>query len=599
MKNLNNYFKTIVVLFAIFIGTTNFLKAQDSKVLSMWSLSLNGGATLTWGDMSDDVTNPFSKYFTNQQGYAIGIIGTRHINSIFDINLQAETGKLQGSRYNWGGNVISKYRFVGNFSEFNLNLNVDLINLLFKNKDDRFFNLYLKGGVGYTLYNSTKTSIDRSIDFPAMKGGALVIPWGGGIRLKLNRNFSFFFENTFSYAFSDELDGHVGVGTDLNDIYNFTSVGATYRFNQIPKKPKVKMVEETPVDTVFANTNENNEVENDVVENVSVVMTKPNDLYPNSTFDVKLRINKSSLAEKARLQQTLPVGMTAISKNSSGAQFNFEDQIVSFKWDNLESESSIINLEYTIVTKDIIESEYTIPGIFFYDKNGKENIVQFRESMFISKPIVAKTEISTPVVKTETQPIVETKTINGLVFKVQLQAIYGGKSSPKSVAKANNITMPVEEEVIGAYTKYTAGNFTSYEEAKALKDQIRMGKNQGAFVVAYYNGKRITINEAIDLQSKANKNELNINSSPVKQETIDGISYRIQIGASAKSKSIVQLQSSLGSNDRITETKHNSLYKYVIGNYTTSNEANSKLLEVRKHIPDAFIVKFKNGIRFE
>lgn len=596
MKSVKNIFRTLFFVCALLISINNQIKSQESKVLSMWSLSLNGGATLTWGDMSDDVTNPFSKYFTNQQGYAFGLIGTRHLNPLFDLSFQAETGKLQGSRYNWGGNIISKYKFEGSFTEFNLNVSIDLLNLILENKDDRFFNMYLKGGAGYTLFNSTKTSIDRDYAFPAMKGGAFVIPWGGGVRIKLNKNLSFFFENTFTYTFSDEIDAHIGVGTDLNDIYNYTSLGATYRFNKAPKKSKVKMYDETPVDTVVAT---NSETSTEVIEIVSVVMSKPNDLKSNSTFDVQLRINKSSLNEKARLQQTLPLGMTAVNKNSSGALFNFQDQVVSYNWDKLDSEASIINLEYTITTKDLSESEYIIPGVLFYDKNGKESVVQFRESFIITMPVLSKTEIVVIEPKPESLPIIETNNVNGLVYKVQLQAIYGGKSSPKSVAKANNLSMPVEEEVIGAYTKYTAGNFTNYEDAKVLKDQVRAGKNQGAFVVAYYNGKRISINEAMELQSKSNKKELDLTSTQNPQVQIDGISYRIQIGASAKSKSIIKLQSTLGSNDRITEVKHQNLYKYVIGNYTTMNDANARLIEVRNHIPDAFIVKFKNGVRFE
>ena len=58
----------------------------------------------------------------------------------------------------------------------------------------------------------------------------------------------------------------------------------------------------------------------------------------------------------------------------------------------------------------------------------------------------------------------------------------------------------IEQEKTGDGTvKYFTGNFDSYEEAKAMKEQLTSSGFDGAFVAAKYNGKFISANEGIEL----------------------------------------------------------------------------------------------------
>ncbi len=78
--------------------------------------------------------------------------------------------------------------------------------------------------------------------------------------------------------------------------------------------------------------------------------------------------------------------------------------------------------------------------------------------------------------------------------------------------------------------------------------------------------------------------------------TKENITYRIQIAASSTITRESNLKRKYSGDFKISQKKINGLYKYFIGDFKTSKEA----LKAKKEsgVPDAFIVKFKNGAKF-
>jgi hypothetical protein len=81
----------------------------------------------------------------------------------------------------------------------------------------------------------------------------------------------------------------------------------------------------------------------------------------------------------------------------------------------------------------------------------------------------------------------------GLVYKVQIAALRR-KISGEQLPGVKPIVM---EEIEGsAFIRYMAGLFTDYDNAMAARNEIRRSGYRDAFVVAYYNGQRISNAEA-------------------------------------------------------------------------------------------------------
>ncbi|MGG6230636.1 N-acetylmuramoyl-L-alanine amidase family protein [Tenacibaculum sp. SDUM215027] len=117
------------------------------------------------------------------------------------------------------------------------------------------------------------------------------------------------------------------------------------------------------------------------------------------------------------------------------------------------------------------------------------------ETLTVNAPLVEK-EISKPVVKKEITPKTKTtssKTVStGVVFRVQIAASRK-KLSTNSFKGLEN----VESLFIDDYYKYYYGNSSSLSGIKKVLPEVRSKGYKDAWVVAFKNGKRISIKEAL------------------------------------------------------------------------------------------------------
>ena len=214
----------------------------------------------------------------------------------------------------------------------------------------------------------------------------------------------------------------------------------------------------------------------------------------------------------------------------------------------------------------------------------------------------------------DTKPIpVDAKIEDGLVFRVQIGAF--------KTQLANNtfkgLTPLNAESTTNGYFRYTAGNFNKIENANAVKNDLRGLGYPDAFVVAYYNGKRVSIAEAIELLAKEGKAvdanapqtagiTLNTNipvaakPTPIEKvevtkelEKVNGLLYTIQIGVYNRQVSKQQL---LGLRPIFTEQLPNGLYRYTAGIYSNADKLIvDKNKVISFGIKDAFVSAYLNG----
>ena len=86
----------------------------------------------------------------------------------------------------------------------------------------------------------------------------------------------------------------------------------------------------------------------------------------------------------------------------------------------------------------------------------------------------------------------------GLFFTVQV----GVYSKPTQLDELFNITPLNSELMDGRRIRYTSGVFGSLEEAESYRKAVVLKGVKDAFIVAYFNGRRIPLDEGIYLRSK-------------------------------------------------------------------------------------------------
>ena len=198
---------------------------------------------------------------------------------------------------------------------------------------------------------------------------------------------------------------------------------------------------------------------------------------------------------------------------------------------------------------------------------------------------------------------------SGLVFRVQV----GAFRKPVAVDKFREFS-PVSGEVLtNGLTVYLAGYFNNAASALTARKEIRNFGYADAFVVAYCDGKRISIAEARALEQSGrcvptSQNELSIEVAKL-FETIDiipdvnlaiekeEIFYTVQVGVYNKKINPEQLP---GIEELEAFQSPNGQYRYSSGKFLSLDDAKFRKAEiVTKGITDAYIVAYRNGNRID
>jgi len=212
---------------------------------------------------------------------------------------------------------------------------------------------------------------------------------------------------------------------------------------------------------------------------------------------------------------------------------------------------------------------------------------------------------------------VDEKLPDGLFFRVQI----GAFKNPIPADRFSGLAPVGAENTPTGLVRYQVGMFNKFQTANAVKNDLRKLKYNDAFVVAYFNGKRISLAEALDTLRKTgedvtpnanNTAGISTNSNipvnpeatvstvvPVKTSgelnTLNGIFYTIQIGVYGNNVSAVGL---LNLSPVYKEALPTGYNRYTAGIYNNFDHVKTDRAKVNAlGIRDAFVSGYLNGQR--
>jgi hypothetical protein len=287
---------------------------------------------------------------------------------------------------------------------------------------------------------------------------------------------------------------------------------------------------------------------------VSALRQRPKWYQVNNAYLVVLLVNKNKIEKLAKLEETIPDGFKAESVDSKNAIFSFEDNTAKFVWNVLPSEP-YFTIKYKVIpdagTKVDPLTMVRIFGEFSYLDGDKTMLVDVIEqdqeleglsaaavSEVVTKastaspapspvaktvappektapkqevvreiPVVVEESVqpepkpvSTPAIAQISKPSAEIKPASsskGIYFRVQIAAGHKPVNADRHFSRYQ-LQYPVAREEHDGWYKYMVGPFNEYKSARDYRVHLRTETPlMDAFVTAYNNGQRITVQEAL------------------------------------------------------------------------------------------------------
>lgn len=193
-------------------------------------------------------------------------------------------------------------------------------------------------------------------------------------------------------------------------------------------------------------------------------------------------------------------------------------------------------------------------------------------------------EIEQDYLSGEIEMPVHTVVSDQVIYRVQI----GAFAHPLSMNIFEGIGDIIVLSGKDGLTRYLTGSYDNIQKAASRKIDILLEGFEGAFIVAYQGGKRISLEEAGNVTSKV---------TPVAQDKVDQskIRFKIQVGA-YKDNIPTNVMDKFITVGNVKAFRQGGITRYLVGEYESYDAAKAKLnnLQAQGFI-DAFVVGAFNG----
>ena len=353
-----------------------------------------------------------------------------------------------------------------------------------KGETDGFARFQQELPAGFTAEVIEAAGSDFSFEFQKVKFFWLMLPKDEEVIVK----------------YSVKVDENLSGDFEITGLFSYID-GEKKSANIEPFKIKVLPSSEAVAD---------NGTDNTQTDNQTGVIIKRQEPFKNSKGEivVRLLVNKGNLPDDqfAKVQETVPSGYTAVSDETEGAIFSYKDNTAKFLWMSLPPKKEFIISYKLIPNAGTNADNLKITGDFSYINDGITQNVNINETSEILAVVgetnndIADSSNNTENIdnsSTETENV-NTEPVKTVSYKVQIAAGHKELKNMRTYFSKLKMYENVNTERHEGWIKYTVGKYDMYKLARDRRVQIwNKTKIDDAFVTAYNNGQRITVQEAL------------------------------------------------------------------------------------------------------
>ncbi len=513
-------FKIILLLLPLLISNEIFSqKLQPNR----WFFKADGGISIFYGDVKRydyipeyDVSGEIQPMF----GASFG----RELSKIFNIRGQFLYGRLGGHKksahFNFRSTVMGGHLMTD-------------INLFYLFTGARFgdlkMNLYTSLGVGYVTWDSKlhydNPQPDGNDLIAESSNGSLSIPGSISVEYVFNRHFSVNLEGMLFVISSDEVDAKVG-GISM-DMFSYLNVGVVYKLSSRNKVKRTAIEYELDPSLYEAQPDDSKYIQEKVVvpvvvekteEAPKVIMATDEIVKPDDTdaFPINHELEKAAIQKEIwanRSEDPWPETKFSVQIKASKYPINIKelrkeydiDALIIEKYDEEWYRYSVGEYDKVWKAKELrnkLRSVTGLKGAFIVVYRNDERIsleealnyaarAQSKETSSEESPVEEQSlaEILYPMISLE-----DNIPSSGIVIGVQVLSIQNNEYPLGVFNGVYGIGNPIMVNSNSPpWYKLIVGGFSTYQQAYDFQFEARDKGFIDAFVVAFKDGKRISL----------------------------------------------------------------------------------------------------------
>ena len=464
---------------------------------------------------------------------------------------------------------------------------------------------------------------------------SLAIPLGIGADITLDYGFSLRLSSIMNFTFTDNIDGisssssGIRNGDSQNDRYLYTSVTLTYdlaSFNEFkdgyggmydgdtddedsdgvfdiidncPFTPEDVVVDEfgCPLDgdgdlVPDYKDLELNTAEGSFVDTNGVAYTDDDfyDLYMNYM---------DTIGDPANIIKTVYVSNEKPSSQQGSNRLKddyYSIQVASSEKDlSIEQIGKILSISDVQVVNDTDQTYYLVGEYEALELAVEQKILL--DVNGIDGEVVGFADNQMVAINEEAKAIEDEYRLEGgfgegesliskdVIYRVQIGAFKNPLSRNVFEGVNDLIILTGEDGLI----RYLTGSYSTIEEAASRKIDVLLDGFEGSFIVAYKNGKRISL-ETAGIETAE------VDDVPVNSMDKTKVKFKVQVGA-YKEHIPADVMDKLISLGDVKTVRQGGLTRYLVGDYESLEEAEARKTELLSKGIDAFVVgSFNNKI---
>ena len=361
--------------------------------------------------------------------------------------------------------------------------------------------------------------------------------------------------------------------------------------------------------------------------------------------NVEITVSKGELNGFAKLQLTIPEGLSVTQAEEGGAIYSFEEGTAKWVWAALPEEEKMV-VKFTLLASEITQTEYTVTGkYYFVDNNEKQEVEMPPAAITILAPEAVSTAVPTVDDTTSATRLAAEKRLDSLITEGTGNAepdglVTGSREVTKKEGGEYIVTVTINKDNTRGFARYSENIPSSVKVMPIQTDGSSFSLSDGKLKFVWVN---VPVKQVLDisyslsaaghttLQLAGEYSYLEQNQSkkykfapeaiifdgnkPVREATkipskkaeplLSGgnsstrVIYHVQVGAFKKKISADKLVTRFKIKEKVSSEMQGGFSKFMVGNfgeYRVARDHREEIIE-GNGIKSAFVVAYNHGKR--